>query len=99
MHGNREQGRGHREGNGMSSTETKTKSELIRHKEVQQRADIDLSEIKRRIASGDWPQPHSIMERTWRWRRADIEPWLETGEWPATANFKNGVGRGRAARG
>lgn len=81
----------------MNSEAKATKSDLIRHKEVLIRADITLAEIKRRIAAGDWPQPHSIMERTWRWRRADIEPWLATGEWPATANFKQGAGRGRLA--
>lgn len=81
------------------STEAKVaKSELIRHKEVLVRADTTLAEIKRRIAKGEWPLPHSILERTWRWRRDVIEYWLTTGEWPEGAAFTKGEGRGREAR-
>lgn len=80
------------------STEARTgKSELIRHKEVLARADMTLAEVKRRIEAGDWPLPHSVLDRTWRWRRDEVEHWLRTGEWPAGANFKKGVGRGREA--
>jgi predicted DNA-binding transcriptional regulator AlpA len=81
------------------STEAKAKqSELIRHKEIQARADMTLTEIKRRMEAGDWPVPHSVLDRTWRWRRDVIEHWLTTGEWPEGANFKRGVGLGREAK-
>lgn len=81
-------------------TEAKAaRSELIRHKEVLARADMTLPEIKRRIAAGDWPLPHSILDRTWRWRREHIEHWLSTGEWPEGADFTKGEGRGRTVEG
>ena len=79
-------------------TEATTKSELIRHKEVMARADMTLAEIKRRIDEGDWPLPHSVLDRTWRWRREHVEAWLANGEWPEGANFKAGVGKGREAK-
>jgi predicted DNA-binding transcriptional regulator AlpA len=71
------------------------KSELIRHKEVLARADMTLAEIKRRMAEGDWPLPHSVLDRTYRWRREHVEAWLATGEWPEGASFAKGVGKGR----
>jgi predicted DNA-binding transcriptional regulator AlpA len=72
------------------------KSELIRHKEVVERAGMTLAEIKRNIGKGEWPLPHSVIERTYRWKRHVIEHWLARGEWPQGTEFRK-LRSGRAA--
>lgn len=73
-------------------------SELIKHREVVERASMSLAEIKRNIDKGEWPLPHSVIERTYRWKRSIIEHWLKHGEWPEGAAFRpQRAGQGAAS--
>ena len=46
------------------------------------------------VQRGEWPRPRQIGSRK-KYRRAWIEHWARTGQWPAGVEFERGVGGGR----
>lgn len=76
----------------------KPKRQLITHREIAASCSVDTETLRKWVAKGLFPLPHSIIERTWFYRADIIEPWLETGEWPPEAKFTPGEGRGRVRR-
>ena len=68
---------------------------LITHKEIALRCSVDAGTLRTWVEPGLWPQPHSIIERTWFYPRPLVEHWFSTGSWPDEAKFMPGEGRGR----
>lgn len=61
---------------------------LITHRHVALMCDMTTETLRRRVGRGTWPEPHSIVERMWYYRRTDIQAYIDTGEWPPTMRFK-----------
>jgi hypothetical protein len=63
--------------------------QLVSHRTVAKVCDIDTETLRDWVASGDFPQPHSVIRATWMYDKAIIDHWLETGAWPKEAKFRN----------
>lgn len=75
----------------------KTKVRLLKHQDIARFFEVDARTVRRWVGRGLWPEPHSILERTWYFEAEIVEHYINTGEWPAEARFKKGEGRGREA--
>lgn len=71
--------------------------QLVTHREVAEACSVDTETLRDWVAKGEFPEPHSVIERTWFYRVDVVAHWLETGEWPRGARFKPGEGKGRQA--
>lgn len=49
---------------------------LERLPQVQARTQLSRSEIYRRIASGDFPRPVNLTERSRAWNSAEVDQWI-----------------------
>lgn len=75
-------------------TETKL-SRLLTHRTVARLCDLDTETLRKWVAKGEWPEPHSIIQQTWFYRAELIEYYIQHRQWPDDAQFRPGVGRGR----
>lgn len=71
---------------------------LIKLAKVAESFDVDTETLRKWVKSGDFPEPHSIIQRTCLYDKAVIDQYLATGVWPVGTRFRKGVGMGRAAR-
>lgn len=80
----------------MSSTETKAKSMgLLTHRTVARMCDLDTETLRKWVANGVWPEPHSIIQQTWFYPSEAIVHYVQHGVWPEGTKFRKGVGKGR----
>jgi prophage regulatory protein len=49
---------------------------LLRLPDVRRRVSLSRSEIYRRIAAGDFPQPVKLGERASAWNAAEVDSWI-----------------------
>ena len=62
--------------------------ELVNHRDVATRLGITTQNIRRWVASGEFPEPHSVLASLWFYREDHVRAFLETGKWPDGAKFK-----------
>lgn len=74
---------------------TKPNRRLLTHRDVAAMISVDTETLRDWVEKGEFPRPHSKIERTMFFRAEVIEHWLDTGDWPEAANFKPGEGKGR----
>lgn len=65
---------------------------LVPHRKVAEWLSIDPETLRRWVARGEFPEPHSTIAQTWFYPLAQIEHYLQHGRWPEGTRFK------RAAR-
>ena len=71
---------------------------LITHGRVAKLVEMDTVTLRRRVARGEWPEPHYVLnDRCWYYRLDMIEHFIEHGTWPEGTRFKGGEGKGRAS--
>ncbi len=58
---------------------------LIRREEVQEMCGISRSEIYRQVSEGRFPKPLKVGLRAVRWRRSEVEGWID--DLPRTTNL------------
>jgi hypothetical protein len=61
---------------------------LIKMREVAAMLGITTQNIRRWVANGSWPEPHSAVATTWLYRADHIKTFVETGKWPDGVKFK-----------
>jgi hypothetical protein len=79
------------------ATRTSVSPKWITHREVAGLVSIDTETLRDWVATGEWPEPISVVRQTWFYRADVVERFLETGVWPEGTKFKAGVGKGRVA--
>jgi predicted DNA-binding transcriptional regulator AlpA len=67
---------------------------LINHREVAAMLGMTPQNIRRWVAMGSFPEPHSIIESLWFYRTNVVRAFVDTGKWPEGTKFRPGVGRG-----
>ena len=68
---------------------------LITHVTVAALCSIDTETLREWVAKGVFPEPHTVFEHTWLYKRRVVQHFLDHGDWPKGTKFKPGVGRGR----
>ena len=58
---------------------------LIRREEVERMCCISRSELYRQVADGRFPRPVRVGLRAVRWRRSEVEAWID--DLPRTSAF------------
>lgn len=76
-------------------TKTKPTARLMSHIALAALVGLKPRTLRRRVAAGEWPEPHSIVGWTWLYRADQVEHYIETGAWPEGTRFKAGEGKGR----
>jgi hypothetical protein len=77
-------------------TETKVKNlGLMTHRTVARLCDLDTETLRKWVANGVWPEPHSIIQQTWFYPSDVILFFVQNGTWPEGTKFRAGVGNGR----
>jgi hypothetical protein len=74
---------------------TKPTTRLLTHRTVATMCDVDTETIREWVATGEWPEPHSVVRQTWFYAAEAIEHFIKTGGWPEGTRFKAGEGKGR----
>lgn len=62
--------------------------DLIPHTFVAEKIGVSSTALRNWVASGEFPEPHSVLGQTWMYRVDTIRPYLETGRWPDGTRFK-----------
>jgi hypothetical protein len=60
---------------------------LIPHRQVAALLGITPNAIRKWVAKGAFPVPHSIFEQTWLYRVDVVRVFLDTGKWPEGTKF------------
>jgi predicted DNA-binding transcriptional regulator AlpA len=71
---------------------------LLTHREVARLVSIETDTLRDWVAIGEWPEPVAIVQRTWFYRIADVDHFIETGTWPEGVRFRANEGKGRPPR-
>jgi predicted DNA-binding transcriptional regulator AlpA len=69
--------------------------ELINHRKVADMLGITTKNIRRWVAKGSFPEPHSVIETVWLYRSDQVRTFLATGKWPEGTKFKRARPRDR----
>jgi hypothetical protein len=67
------------------------------HRTVARLCDLDTETLRKWVAKGRWPEPHSIIEQTWFYPTDLIHHYIHTGGWPEGTKFREGMGEARTA--
>jgi hypothetical protein len=60
---------------------------LMTHREVAEHFRVTTAGLRKWVARGEFPIPHSIIAKTWYYQEAMIAHRLRTGEWPGGVKF------------
>jgi hypothetical protein len=60
---------------------------LLTHRQVAELFQVTPAGLRRWVAKGEFPRPHSIICQTWFYREDMIAHRIKTGEWPEDAEF------------
>lgn len=66
--------------------------DLIPHFLVADKLGITTDRLRDWVAQGTFPEPHSMVERTWFYRVDLVRVYLEIGRWPEGTKFRWGGG-------
>jgi hypothetical protein len=80
-----------------AKADVKIGRQLIKHVLIAKALGIDAATLRRWVADGLFPEPHSDFGATWLYDRELIDHFLASGKWPAETKFRAGVGKGRQA--
>ncbi len=67
----------------------KQPNRLINHRSIAAMMDIEPRTITGWVSIGMFPEPHSIIKRTWFYDAAMIEHYIKTGRWSDHARFRS----------